>query len=453
MPKPTFSRLTDSLSSMLTSLGERVAAINYSSSRRDVSDRELLAMYKNSWVVKKFIDKTADDMLKLPREFSGALTDEQRKRVQETENSLNLTAVFREALTWASLLGDSLIIAVTDCPEENIGEPLALASEDIIRFLVLSKGEYQPGDIAVADISSRCFGQPLHYDVTVGTKSLKFHHSRCLRTRPGKHRFKERTRFGTSDIQSAYQAIKIFDAAVVSTGDTIQEANVDVLFVPDLNNKISAGLEEDVVRYARVAKDTKSSTGMLLIDAGDATQGARYEQKTAQFSGLSDVITKMANVLAGALDRPITVLFGQSASGFASGEEDNKAYYATINGLQESRLRPMQDFADQFILDKLTDIPPSALEYEYPSIAVTNETDEAARFAQYATGFTSLVQASIVTEDIALREMQARGALSTVTPEDIELAQSLNSSTGDTLWNSGSYSNSETDEQSQETVV
>ncbi len=36
-------------------------------------------MYKNSWVVKKFIDKTADDMLKLPREIIGGLPDEIKK--------------------------------------------------------------------------------------------------------------------------------------------------------------------------------------------------------------------------------------------------------------------------------------------------------------------------------------------------------------------------------------
>ncbi|MCV5427243.1 DUF1073 domain-containing protein, partial [Escherichia coli] len=84
------------------------------------------------------------------------------------------------------------------------------------------------------------------------------------------------------------------------TGDTIQEANVDVLFIPGMNNQIAAGQEGQVREYARVMKDTKSSTGMLLIDAGDTQAQGRYEQKNAQFTGLSDVISKMAIVLAGA---------------------------------------------------------------------------------------------------------------------------------------------------------
>ena len=165
-------------------------------------------------------------------------------------------------------------------------------------------------------------------------------------------------------------------------------------------------------------KETKSSTGLLLIDAGNNESQGRYEQKNAQFTGLSDVISKMAIVLAGALDRPITILFGQAASGFSSGEEDNKAYYETINGLQESRLRPMQEFTDKFILDKLS--VTQALAYEYPTIDSINETEEATRFSQYATGFNTLVTSAIVTEEVAIREMINRGVLKTVTEEEIK---------------------------------
>ncbi|WP_445496671.1 phage portal protein [Photorhabdus sp. SF281] len=424
--KTMIGRLTDGLHSMLTSLGERVAAIKYASNgKADVPDKELLAMYKNSWVVKKYIDKTADDMLKLPRELSGDIDSSLIQRIKDTETALAVYKIFRDALTWASLLGDSLIIAITDCSDEMIGEQLRLQDEDIVKFLVLRKGEYTPASNVISDIASPHFGQPQTYQIDIGNKQLKFHHSRCHRTKLGEHSLKDMPRFGTSDIQAPYDAIKIFDAAIVSTGDTIQEANVDVIFLPGLNAQIDAGQETQVIEYARVMKQTKSSTGLMLMDAGDSTMQSRYEQKTAQFSGLSDVITKMANVLAGALDRPINILFGQSASGFNSGEEDNKSYYETINGLQETRLRQMQDFVDQFILDKLA-ASIDVISYEYQSIDSINEADEATRFTQYATGFTSLVQSSVVTEDIALREMQAKGVLTTVTNDEIEAMAGVN---------------------------
>jgi len=398
-----------------------------------VPDKELLAMYKKSWVVKKYIDKTAADMLKLPREFSGDFDSTIEQRIRDTETELGLSQVFNNALSWASLMGDSLIVAVTDCADEQIASEVDLQGEDIVKFLVFRKGEYTPDSNIITDVKSDHFGEPLTYQIDVGSKQLKFHHSRCLRTKLGRHSIKDRAQFGTSDLQAPYEHIKTFDTAILSTGDTIQEANVDVLFVPGMNNQIAAGQENQVREYARVMKQTKSSTGLLLIDAGTSEAQGRYEQKNAQFTGLSDVITKMATVLAGALDRPITVLFGQSASGFSSGEEDNKAYYETINGMQESRLRPMQDFADKFILDKLSIA--ESLSYEYPSIDSINETEEATRFGQYATGFNTLVTSSILTEEVAIREMIARGVLKTVTEE--EIAGIVSAGADSDLW--GSY--------------
>ncbi len=416
--KSIVGRLNDGLVSLMTSLGEKIGAVRYSSTRPDVPDKELLAMYKKSWVVKKYIDKTTADMLKLPRKFSGDVDSTMVQGIKESESELKLSEVFSSALCWASLMGDSLIVAITDCVDEQIANEVDLLGEEIVKFLVFRKGEYTPDSNIITDIKSDHFGEPLTYQIDVGSKQLKFHHSRCLRTKLGRHSIKDRAKFGTSDLQAPYEHIKTFDTAILSTGDTIQEANVDVLFVPGMNNQIAAGQESQVREYARVMKETKSSTGLLLIDAGTSESQGRYEQKNAQFTGLSDVITKMATVLAGALDRPITVLFGQSASGFSSGEEDNKAYYETINGMQESRLRPMQDFADKFILDRLS--VADSVTYEYPSIDSINETEEATRFSQYATGFNTLVTSSIVTEEVAIREMIARGVLKTVTEEEIK---------------------------------
>lgn len=51
--KNIVGRLNDGLVSLMTSLGEKIGAVRYSSSKPDVPDKELLAMYKKSWVVKK----------------------------------------------------------------------------------------------------------------------------------------------------------------------------------------------------------------------------------------------------------------------------------------------------------------------------------------------------------------------------------------------------------------
>ncbi|MEX9217043.1 DUF1073 domain-containing protein, partial [Providencia rettgeri] len=327
MTKTTFiGRLKDSLSSLITSLGEKIGAVIYSDKKPKVSDKELMAMYENSWVVAKYINKTADDMLKVPRVFIGDIDSSLQQQIEDIETELGTYQIKHDALTWSSLLGDALIVAITDCDDVQIVSPLNLQNENIVKFLVLRKGEYTPDSKVICDIQSPYLGEPIIYNIDIGTGELQFHHTRCHRIKLGKHSIKDRSKFGTSDLQASYEAIKIFDTAIVSTGDTIQEANVDVLFIPNMNEQIAAGQEDKVLSYLRVMKEGKSSTGILAIDAGDASIQGRYEQKTAQFAGLSDVITKMFSVLAGALSRPLSILFGQSATGFSSGEEDNKAY-------------------------------------------------------------------------------------------------------------------------------
>lgn len=238
--KTLIGRLNDGLSSLMTSLGEKIGAVKYSNKRDRVPDSELEALYEGSWVVAKYINKTADDMLKLPREFSGDIDEALKQQIRDMEAELNLNQAFRDALTWASLLGDAMVVAVTDCDDEKIVYPLDLKAEDIIKFIVLKKGEYTPDSHVIADITSPHFGEPVTYQIDIGTKQLKFHHSRCHRIKLGKHSIKDRKKFGTSDLQAPYIAIKTFDTAIASTGDTIQEANVDVMFLSGMNAQITA---------------------------------------------------------------------------------------------------------------------------------------------------------------------------------------------------------------------
>lgn len=180
-----------------------------------------------------------------------------------------------------------------------------------------------------------------------------------------------------------------------------------------LNDRVAECEEQAILDYAMIFASTLSSTNLGMIDREDD-----YVQKQTNFSGLSEVIDRMFSVLAGALDRPITVLFGQSASGFATGEEDNRRYYETINALQESRLRPLQDFIDQFVLDVVAQ-GVEKLDYSYPSIDSMNAKERAEIVGLMAPALVQLVDAGIITDEAALREMVDRGALQSVTEDDI----------------------------------
>lgn len=407
----TQNYLIDSMESLYTSLGTKNDSVRYSNKR--ISDRELFNMYDNSWLAGKYINKTTEDMLKLPRTFSGDYNEDLLKLVLDKEKDrLNINEILENFLVFSSLYGDALIIAITDA--DNLSQPYS-DTEDIQRFMVLTKGEYTPDKNIDDDLKSANFGKPIYY--TIG-KNNKVHHSRCHRLKLGKAKLTDKKVYGTSDLQNKYNIIRLFDTVITCIGDIIQDSNIDVLFVPDLIAKIAQGKEDDIRKFVNLINQIKSSMNAIVLDAGNSEAQGRWEQKTATYSGLSEILTKLFIVTSGALDRPITVLFGLSASGFSTGDDDLESYHGTINGLQESRLRPAQEFIDKFVLDKM--MPNHGLTFEYPTIKVTNEDKEATRFNQFASAYSGLVNAGIIPDKVAQTELIARGLLINTTEEDFK---------------------------------
>ena len=409
----TQNYLIDSMESLYTSLGTKNDSVRYSNKR--ISDRELFNMYDNSWLAGKYINKTTEDMLKLPRTFSGDYNEDLLKLVFDKEkNRLNINEILENFLVFSSLYGDALIIAITDA--DDLLQPYS-DTEDIQRFIVLTKGEYTPDKNIDDDLKSANFGKPIYYTIGNG-KNNKVHHSRCHRLKLGKSKLTDKKVYGTSDLQNKYNIIRLFDTVITCIGDIIQDSNIDVLFVPDLIAKIAQGKEDDIRKFVNLINQTKSSMNAIVLDAGNSEAQGRWEQKTATYSGLSEILTKLITVTSGALDRPITVLFGLSASGFSTGEDDLESYHGTINGLQESRLRPAQEFIDKFVLDKM--MPNHGLTFEYPIIKVTNEDKEATRFNQFASAYSVLVNAGIIPDKVAQTELIARGLLINTIEEDFK---------------------------------
>ena len=60
-----------------------------------------------------------------------------------------------------------------------------------------------------------------------------------------------------------------------------------------------------------------------------------YDQKTMSFAGLSELLVQNRQALAADLKMPVTKLFGISAAGFNSGEDDIENY----NSMLESEIR------------------------------------------------------------------------------------------------------------------
>lgn len=113
--------------------------------------------------------------------------------------------------------------------------------------------------------------------------------------------------------------------------EILDEAKVDVYKIKGLASKLAtAAGTATVAQRVQYANQIKNYLSALMLDSEED-----FQQKTMTFQGLADVKRENRIGVAAALRMPVTKLFGMSASGFNSGEDDLESY----NQMVESEVR------------------------------------------------------------------------------------------------------------------
>lgn len=145
---------------------------------------------------------------------------------------------------------------------------------------------------------------------------------------------------------SAYESILRDLNAYIKNNQVIfkflDEAKVDVLRLMGFNDSILAGLAKGQIHQRiQLAMYGKNYLNSLLLDSED-----EFDTKEHTFAGLAEIIMQIRIGMAAAIGMPMTKLFGMSASGFNSGEDDIEVY----NALVESEVRePAMDMLTHMI--------------------------------------------------------------------------------------------------------
>lgn len=419
------AKINDGLVSMASSLGEKSSSRRFVKSGK-LSDRTLQTMYDDNWIIQKYIDYFADDMTKKNRIINTPLSSSERTALELSSERLGVFNARKEALSWLSLQGEVLVVAITsfrgeETPDGYLAQPLDLEKESIDRFLVFDKLAFTPSQKRLDDITSASYNMPINFKLN--PSNIEVHHSRVCWLRLGKISALERgarsAKRGVSDIQSFYKELYAYLALSVNISDIVDESKTDVLSIADFKSHINSGREEDYITLANAMKLIRSSTGMMLKDKNDD-----WEQKELTYTGLVEILKALRDDLAGATRMPLTRLFGQSASGFASGEEDNQNYYETVGSRQESRLRPLDQFFDRFLLNDIGTTF-DKLDFSYPSIELANENEQVANLVAVTGALSQQLQDGVINEAQYASELKSRGLMSSITDQNIAFLEEL----------------------------
>lgn len=406
-------KLNDGLTSLATNLGKRQEMARYTQSNdltRDIVQLE--ALWQESWIVQKICRKKAQDMTRRWREItSNDLDGTQLEKIDRLERKLKLKETLEQALIWASLYGGVAILVLT---EKSTITPLE-SSQTIERLVLLRKDMVAGFGSLNNNIFDDNYGKFDQYKVN---GSLDVHHSRLIiingTPRPPK-RFADSEIWGLSDLEAVYTVLKRFDLISTNTGDLITESKVDVFKMEGLTDRIAAGMEEQIAKTVEMVQLIKSSTNTLLLDKEN-----EYEQKELGFSGLRDLLVEFRNAVAGAADMPVTILFGQSAAGFASGEEDIQNYHESIHALQESRLRPVFDRLDPILCQMALGFEPADFWFEFNSLQEMTVEQKITALNSFATATNVLIERGVLTEQQVANELKESGLFNSISTEDID---------------------------------
>lgn len=243
------------------------------------------------------------------------------------------------ALKWRRLFGGSgLIINVAEDTKQEF-DPESIQEGDPLDFVAADRWELLMSIIS----PNLLITQPDTYmpmlDVPYDYYGIPMHNTRVLRMVGEEAPSMVRPQlqgWGMSIYESILRDLNQFIKQNQVLFKLMDDAKIDVIKLLNFNSAMLSGLSKGQIdARIRVAMYGKNYLNSLLLDKEDD-----YEQKTQTFSGFAEIMNQIRIGMAAAIGMPMSKLFGLSATGFSSGEDDIEVY----NGTVESEVRePAQD--------------------------------------------------------------------------------------------------------------
>lgn len=396
-------------------------------------NRTLLeAMYRGSWICGAAVDHAAEDMTKGGITLTGnKLSQDDKDNLHATIRDLGVWQSLQEALKWSRLYGGSLAVICID--GQDASTPLNLDSVGQGQFkglMVLDRWLVLPSMNDLIDTPGPLFGFPKFYEVvkSPGLPAMKIHYSRALRFTGQKLPYWQslyEQRWGASVLERLYDRLLAFDSTTQGAAQLVFKAHLRTLKLENLRELIAAGgpLLEAVTKQLDLIRQYQSIEGLTLLDAKDEFQVDSYT-----FSGLDDVLARMGEQIAGAIEEPLVRLFGQSPAGFSNGESDLRNYYDTVNKRQEADLRaPLTRLLDVTSRSTLGKPAGATFSFTFNDLWKVTAKERAEAGNQLTSAVSGAFSTGLVRRDTALKTLrgtaEATGLWGDITDEEIKEAE------------------------------
>ncbi|MDW9960922.1 DUF1073 domain-containing protein [Sinorhizobium meliloti] len=383
----------DSLTNMVASLGtsrDKAAANVYSMPM--LTDEELLNAYRGAWLPKKIVDIPAFDSIRAWRDWQAKKP--QIEAIEAEEKRLNVMGKLLETRIKARLWGGAALVIGTG--DQDLAAPLEVEriGKGGLKYLtVMTRRHLTAGEID-RDPASEWYGKPKVYLLnSADGVQVEIHPSRLVVFNGSQQPDEDIVTttyagWGDSVLLSVVDAIKQADGTAANIASLVFEAKVNVIRIPDfMQNLGNAEYRAKILERYTLAATAKGINGDLLLDKEE-----EYEQKTANFATLPDVLMSFLQIVSGAADIPATRLLGQSPAGMnATGESDLRNYYDRLQAMQTVEMTPAMARLDECIIRSALGSRDPDIYYEWAPLWGMSEKEKAEVFKTKADAARQLV--------------------------------------------------------------
>jgi phage-related protein (TIGR01555 family) len=331
------------------------------------SDAELLEAYRVSWLARKIVDVPALDSCRKWRDWQA--DKEQIEAIEAEENRLDVRGKVLEARTKARLFGGAAILIGDGAADlSQPFDPARMGREGLFYLTVLLRRHLSHEQVET-DPASEWYGKPRAYRLqSKKGKEEIIHPSRLVIFRGasrGDDELVGQDGWGDSVLVAVLRAIGNAEDTASNVAALVSEAKIDIVRVPNLMASLAQPeYESRLLQRFRLANVAKGLNSVLLLDKDE-----EWDQKTASFATLPEVLRSFMELAAGAADIPLTRLLGTSPGGLnATGESDIRNYYDRIAASQAIDMTPAMHRLDEALIRSALGSRPKEVFYTWSSL-------------------------------------------------------------------------------------
>ena len=361
-----------------------------------------IALYNDSWVFKKAIDKPAED------EINAGVSFHNKANVTDVYEEYNsLTPYVIQLLKWGALFGGSVAVCMfkglKDADYEKPIDYAKIKPNTVMSMYVTDRwyGCAQEGFAKVKNMADPDFGKPMYYSIMFANgKTLKVHHSYVLR-----YEHRDAPRFmkngmlqgwGYAEGSHILNELTQNDKLKTSIQSLVDKALIEVIKMPGMRG-IFMGTDKQNESQLRKRLEMvvwgRNYNSLTFLDKDD-----EYSQNTfGGLSGLADLLEQNRWQIAAALDM-VGILYGDMKNGMGSDTQAMPTYNRTILNRSNAWVRPplQKLFTILFKKHGIVEKPKFTFNEVFKDLADTSKID---MLSKYSSLLRSLTADGIISKD------------------------------------------------------